>query len=50
MPPTILGKRLHANKDKWLLRLAIVCGVLVAVLIFILIFDIINPSVGFVRY
>lgn len=35
------------SMDKWLHRLFIVCCVLVAVIVGILIFDLVNPSVGF---
>lgn len=37
------------SKDKWLTRLFITCCVLVGVIIAVLIFDLLNPAVGFFR-
>ena len=35
------------SMDKWLHRLFIVCCILVVVIVGILVFDLVNPSVGF---
>lgn len=45
-----LYERSIAAKNAWLKRLAITCCVLVGVLVFIILFDILNGSVGFIRY
>ena len=37
------------SKNKWLHRLFVCCCVLTLVLIFLVIFDLMNPSVGFFR-
>lgn len=45
-----LYERSIAAKNAWIHKLAITCCVLVSVIIFITLFDILNGSVGFVRY
>ena len=45
----ILYEAMIESKNKWLHRLFVCCCVLTLVLIFLVIFDLMNPSVGFFR-
>lgn len=38
------------SKEKWLFRLFITCCVLVGIIVAVLVFDLINPSIGFFRH
>ena len=44
-----LYEAMTESKNKWLHRLFVCCCVLTLVLIFLVIFDLMNPSVGFFR-
>lgn len=38
------------TKNRWIYRLFVFCCVLVAVIVIVLLFDLFNPSIGWVRY
>ena len=43
-------ERIMGTKDRWIRTLFFCCFGLVAVVVFLLIFDIVNPYIGYVRY
>ena len=45
-----LYERGLAKKNKWIVRVTVICVVELAVLAFLLIYDAINPSIGFFQY
>ena len=49
--PTLLYLReALSEKNKWIRVLFFCCAALMAVIVFLLVFDITNPNIGYVRY
>lgn len=45
-----LYEKIISDKSKWIYRLFVVCCIMVSVFVFFVIFDTLNPTIGYVRY